>query len=127
MAGAVVRGSLLATLVVAGALGAPAAVATELVYYHAAGCAYCARWEADILPIYDRTDEGAQAPLRPVDAAQPWPADLRDVTPPVFTPTFILIEDGREVDRLPGYSPDFFWPVLQKMLARRDQPASIAK
>lgn len=35
----------------------------------------------------------------------------------VFTPTFILVEDGNERARLEGYpGEDFFWPLLSRLL-----------
>ena len=43
------------------------ALAAELVMVEQAGCHYCARWNAEIGPIYPRTAEGAYAPLRKVE------------------------------------------------------------
>lgn len=120
---AVAGKTVLAAVAVAGAMFVPAVQAAELVYYHARGCAYCARWEAEVLPIYHRTDEGLRAPLRQIDAADDWPGDLDRVVRPAVTPTFILVDDGQEVGRLPGYAPDFFWPYLQAMLGKLDAPA----
>ena len=35
-----------------------------------------------------------------------------------FTPTFLLVDDGRELARIEGYpGADFFWPLLGDMLA----------
>ena len=82
------------------------------------GCPWCARWEAEIGPIYPKTAEGRRAPLRQID--------IRDVArvldlaaPVVFTPTFLLVDDGRELDRMEGYMGDeFFWVLLNQMLDR---------
>jgi hypothetical protein len=37
--------------------------------------------------------------------------------PVVFTPTFVLVEDGQELARIEGYpGEDFFWGLLARML-----------
>ncbi len=103
------------------AVGFPAAAA-ELVMFEAAGCPYCARWNREIAPIYPKTAEGKRAPLRRVDIAGPRPADLAAVPNVVYTPTFVLIEDGREVGRIVGYSGDeIFWSLLSELFARLDR------
>ena len=46
-----------------------------------------------------------------------YPADAEIGPRPVFTPTFILVADGREAGRIEGYpGEDFFWGLLAKML-----------
>ena len=36
---------------------------------------------------------------------------------PVFTPTFVLVREGRELARIEGYpGEDFFWGLLAAML-----------
>ena len=93
----------------------------ELVMVEQRGCAYCARWDAEIAPIYPKTEEAARAPLRRIDLRAPVPDDLTLSRPAVFTPTFVLVLDGAEVDRIEGYpGPDFFWPLLDEMLAKAD-------
>lgn len=109
----------LACALSASAAGAATARAAELVMLERPGCAWCARWNADIAPVYPLTDEGRRVPLRRVDVTQPWPADLRRIAADPYTPTFIVVEDGLEVARLRGYpGEDFFWPLLGEMLAR---------
>ena len=98
---------------------AGAARAAELVMMEQAGCAWCARFNAEIAPAYPNTDEGRLAPLRRVDIHAPWPDDLAAIRPEHFTPTFVLVENGREIDRLRGYPGDeFFWSLLDGMLAK---------
>lgn len=103
-------------------LGAAGAQAAELVMMEQAGCAWCARFNAEIAPAYPKTDEGKRAPLRRVDIHAPWPDDLAGIEPERFTPTFVLVEDGREIARLRGYPGDeFFWSLLDEMLAKLDE------
>lgn len=90
--------------------------AAELVMVEQVGCSWCARWNAEISDIYPKTAEGRQAPLRRVDLHD-LPDDITFVSHPVFTPTFVLVQDGQELGRLEGYNGDeFFWFLLNKLL-----------
>lgn len=99
------------------ALLAPLPVwAADLVMVEQAGCHYCEQWHAEIGPIYPKTEEGKQAPLRLVNIRD-LPSDVAFVSKPVFTPTFVLVEDGQELGRIEGYpGDDFFWFLLGKLL-----------
>lgn len=101
------------------ALAAPAVRAgtLELVMIEREGCMWCARWKAEIGPIYPRTPEGRRAPLRMVDVTGGWPAELAAYPPERLTPSFILLRDGVETGRIRGYpGEDFFWALLGELL-----------
>ena len=52
------------SLFLAAALGAGPAVAdTRLIMFDQAGCSWCEAWDAQIGPVYAKTDEGRTAPL----------------------------------------------------------------
>ena len=90
---------------------------TRLMMAEEPGCIWCARWNAQIGPIYDKTGEGAAAPLRRVDITDPIPKDITLTRPVNFTPTFILLREGVELARIEGYpGEDFFWGLLGMML-----------
>lgn len=109
----------LAAATAVGGFGAPRAQAAELIMLERPGCAWCARWNREIAPVYPRTAEGRRAPLRRVDVTQPWPDDLGGIDSDYYTPTFIVVENGVEVARLRGYPGDnFFWPLLGEMLGK---------
>jgi len=98
---------------------APPAIAAELIMLEQPGCSWCERWNEEIGIAYPLTWEGRVAPLRRVDITQPWPQDLGYVAEDFYTPTFVLVENGRETSRLRGYPGDnFFWPLLDEMLAK---------
>lgn len=98
------------------ALFALSASAAELVMVEENGCIWCERWNAEIGPIYPKTSEGRFAPLRRVDL-RAMPDDLEVARRINFTPTFLVVEDGREVARLEGYpGEDFFWPMITRLL-----------
>lgn len=89
----------------------------RLVMVEQSGCAHCAQWNRDIAPIWPKTDEGRDAPLRRVDLHTPLPDDLTLNAKIVFTPTFVLTDNGTEVARLEGYpGEDFFWPIIGGMI-----------
>ena len=86
------------------------------------GCIYCAAWNAEVAPEYPLTEEGRAAPLRRLQLRDPVPEGIELDRPPVFTPTFVLVEDGVEVGRIEGYpAEDFFWPMLGQLIARANE------
>ncbi|MCG5236390.1 thioredoxin fold domain-containing protein [Xanthobacter oligotrophicus] len=107
--------SLLALMgVLAVVLGAAVpARASELVMFERKGCVYCLQFDRDVAPIYQKTEEGRRAPLRRVDLSGGVPADVALARPVRFTPTFVLVDEGREVGRITGYASDeAFWGLL---------------
>lgn len=115
----------LTALAVAVLVAAPlAAAAAELVMFEEDGCPWCIRWNEEIGGSYARTPEGRLAPLRRVDITQPTPPDLELTMEPRYTPTFVLVEEGREIGRIEGYpGSDFFWPLLEKLLDKLPEAA----
>lgn len=104
-------------------LAALQATAAELIMLEQRGCVYCQKWEAEIGVAYPKTEEGQAAPLRKVDIHQPIPEDLKNIRIERFTPTFILVEDGREIGRIRGYMGDeFFWFLLSELLEKAEEP-----
>jgi len=102
--------------VIALMLSALPVAAAELVMVEEAGCIWCARWNAEIAPAYPKTAEGKFAPLRRVDIRD-MPDDLEVERKVRFTPTFLVVEDNRELARMEGYpGEDFFWPLLAQLL-----------
>ena len=115
--------SALAALALAAAMLLPAAgaQAAELLMFERKGCPYCARWLADVGPIYPRTDIAKRAPLRRVDLDVERPPEGVK-TPVRFTPTFVLMDEGREVGRIVGFIDDAtFWGLLANLMARLEE------
>ena len=99
-------------------LDATAPQAAELVMVERSGCPYCAQWDRDVAPVYQRSPEGQLAPLRRVslDNGQP---QLALTAPVRFTPSFLLVDGDREIGRITGYVNDaMFWGLLDKLLER---------
>ena len=111
--------ALIRVFVLVGALfAALPAVAAELLMFDQEYCPWCEAWNDEVGGIYHLSDEGARAPLRRIDIHDPLPGDISLSTRIAYTPTFVLLEDGREVGRLEGYSPHFFWPMLNRLFER---------
>jgi hypothetical protein len=95
----------------------------ELLMFRRGGCPYCQTWDRVIGPAYTRSDIGQRAPLRTVDLDRGGEAGVTLARSVLFTPTFVLVQDGRELGRIEGYpGEDFFWGLLERLLAR--SPAS---
>jgi hypothetical protein len=94
----------------------PAAVAAELIMFERSGCVWCKRWDQEVGKVYPLTSEGKLAPLRKVNIDRGVPTEYR-LSPPVFySPTFVLIADGKEIGRITGYSgDDAFWGLMSRM------------
>lgn len=98
---------------------------TRLMMVEEEGCPWCERWNHDVGGEYNITDEGKIAPLLRYDLSTPLPEGIILSSAPHFTPTFILLVDGKEVDRLEGYPGEaFFWGILGNMLAKLPETAT---
>jgi thioredoxin-related protein len=104
----------------------PEAEAAELLMFESDDCVWCEAWNAEIGPIYPKTEEGRRAPLRRVDIHAQRPVDLLDIQGVRFTPTFVLTDDrGREIGRINGYpGEDFFWGLLSELIAKLPDDAT---
>lgn len=112
--------------VLAFCLGAAVARAqsTQLVMLERDDCPWCRAWHREIGPGYPHSDEGKRAPLRRIDLARDWPADLPRLAT-FYTPTFVVLACNREIGRLIGYQgADFFYPALAQLLAPLENGAA---
>lgn len=96
--------------------------AAELLMFEQDDCPYCEKFHAEIGPAYPKTEEGKQAPLRVLMLKEPLPDELIDLKPAIVSPTFVLVDDNREIDRLVGYPGDeHFWFLLNEMLGKLEK------
>jgi hypothetical protein len=111
----------LAALAALALLSTAGSHAAELVMFERAGCIWCARFDAEIAPIYDKTEEGRSTPLRRVNRDAPLPADLAGIDPGAFTPTFVVVQEGHEIGRIRGYPGNaFFFGLLEQILSNSE-------
>ena len=91
----------------------------ELLMVESEGCEWCELWDKEIGSVYSKTREGKYAPLRRVDISDMLSTKQIKIRLPNFTPTFVVLDDGREVARIIGYpGEDFFWPMLNEELKK---------
>ena len=96
------------------------AEALELVMVERQGCSYCVAWKETIGPAYPNTEMGQFAPLRMVDIKDTLGDDIQFEGRILFTPTFVLVSEGREIGRIEGHPGDhFFWGMLEQLLRER--------
>ena len=89
----------------------------KLIMFEQWGCEYCEQWLEEVGVVYPKTEEGKFAPLEMVDYRLA-ESDY-NISGIVFTPTFVVIEDGKEVGRIVGYhSEDFFWQFLEEIFEK---------
>jgi thioredoxin-related protein len=93
--------------------------ASELVMFGQAGCVYCQRWDRDVGALYGKTSEAKALPLRRIDIQNQKASGIALTSPVRYTPTFVVVDNGREVGRITGYSSDdAFWGLLDALVAK---------
>jgi len=82
-------------------------------------CPHCERFNEEVGGIYPKTAEGKRAPLVRLQLNVAWPEPYNAIEKAVVTPTFILVHEGKEIDRLLGYQGDeFFWFLIADLLKK---------
>jgi thioredoxin-related protein len=100
-------------------LASPALWASELVMFKQPGCVHCLRWDREVGALYAKTDEARALPLRRVDIRSQGASGIALAMPVRYTPTFVVVDAGREVGRITGYSnDDAFWGLLGALAAK---------
>ena len=99
-----------------------AAEAADLVMYERDGCSWCVRWHKEIGAGYAHSEEGKRAGLRVVNMDRGPSIAVSLKSPVTYTPTFILVDNGREIGRIVGYpGAEFFYGLLAELLKQMDQ------
>ena len=85
-------------------------------------CPYCELWDEEIGYMYFKTQEGKLAPLIRHHYGEKLPQNIKLLSEPVVTPTFILLENNKERFRIEGYpGEEFFWSFLAEYILRVEQ------
>ena len=83
------------------------------------GCPFCELWDEEIGSKYSKTEEGKLAPLIRHHYGSKLPDQIILNSEPIFTPTFILLEENIEKFRFEGYlGEEFFWSFLSEYLQK---------
>lgn len=95
------------------------ALSAELVMFRREGCPYCHAFDRAIGTNYGKSDIARRAPMRMVDLDRDKQPKIALSAPIRFTPTFVLVDNGREIGRIEGYAgEDFFWGRLEVLMQR---------
>ena len=115
--------TFLVTALAASLLWPAMSSAAELVMFQQGGCVWCARWDREVGLVYDKTAEAKLLPLRRVDISQQTSAGVTLAARVIYTPTFVVVEGGREIGRITGFINDeAFWGLLDALAAKLERP-----
>lgn len=105
------------SLLLVGSLAFSANAETRLLMFEERGCPYCDQWHSEVGKVYNKTAEGKRAPVIIIDLGAELPPGVTIGVEPYYTPTFVLVDDGKEVGRIEGYPGEsFFYGILEQML-----------
>lgn len=89
----------------------------ELLVLEVRNCGVCALVRENIQPEYELSPRSREVPLRYVDVTAIDERKLGLTTPVDTLPTIVLMQDGREVDRIAGYvAPNLLLEALDRMI-----------
>lgn len=101
--------------------------ATELIMVDDTTCGWCRKWLAETGPGYPRSAEGKRAPLRRVMFREYTRIGVSFAKPITGTPTFVVVDGGREKGRIEGYlAGPAFYAKLATLLDGGAAPAEEA-
>ncbi len=90
----------------------------ELLVIEVRGCTICDLVRLHIQPAYEATPRAQQVPMRYIDITHIDELKLGLANRVDTLPTIVLMQDGREVDRISGYlGPQNFFAALTHMLS----------
>ena len=96
----------------------PSNVAFELVVVEADGCIYCKLFRRDVLPAYEASRQGKEAPVRFLDVNDIDTARLDLKSTVDVVPTFVIVKSQHEVGRIAGYvGPENFYHSINYLIA----------
>ncbi len=96
--------------------------AAELIMFEDPGCEWCQVWNEEVGSQYKDTKIGQSVPLRRIMLSAPRTGNLKSIKNIRYTPTFIVVHNGKEVGRITGYPGEaFFWGYLEEIVGNIDR------
>ena len=108
-------------LTILSGVASPPARSAELVMYFSENCEYSAIFDIEVAPNYPKSAIGRVAPLKRVSVEDKDAGGYRLSAPLTVTPTFVLVENGEELDRITGYPGRAYFGKLVRHLVNRHQ------
>lgn len=97
---------------------APNSSRLQLIVMEAPGCAYCKVFRRDVLPSFATSERGKSLPVLFLDVNDLEGANLALDSSVDMVPTFVLVQDRREVGRIAGYvGPTAFFQSISHLLS----------
>lgn len=97
-----------------------AASRMEIVVIEAPNCIYCSLFRRDLLPAYQASPRSRDVPLRFLDLAGLASSKLALAGAIDVVPTIVVVSQGVEVGRIPGYaSKEIFFHAINCLLSPR--------
>jgi thioredoxin-related protein len=97
---------------------ADAASDLEIVVVEAPDCIYCHLFRRDVWPFYENSQRAKKVPMRFADLNSETMGDLDLAAPIESVPTAILLQQNKELGRIPGYvGPENFFHTIDRLLA----------
>lgn len=94
----------------------------ELVVIEVANCRICPLVRSHLLPRWEATAWSRTVPMRFVDITRRDEATLGLTSPVEIAPTIVLLRDGREIERFPGYmGPEVFIEAMREVMRREQE------
>lgn len=89
----------------------------ELLVFEAKGCTYCFIFRRDVVPNYLQSPRARDVPMRFIDVRKADMSQLPLRAPLTTLPTVVLMQNGREVDRITGYmGPEPFFHMVSRLM-----------
>ncbi len=97
------------------------AMSYELVVFEVDGCIYCDVFKRDVLPLYRASETSRKAPMRFVNLSYVDETKMALSEAVTIAPTVVLMHNGREVDRITGYTgPVTFVQLVRRMMGEQN-------
>ncbi|MBF0358775.1 MAG: hypothetical protein HQL70_09215 [Magnetococcales bacterium] len=89
----------------------------QVIYFKHDYCPWCRIFDDEVMGIFNKTKEGKEVPITKVDLKKDldkFPVIAKTIH---YVPTFVVLDrEGKERGRIFGYSRNFFWPNLEKIV-----------
>lgn len=91
----------------------------QIVVLETEDCIYCSLFRRNVVPVYETSPKGRDVPIKFVDMNDKAYDQLGLDSPVDMVPTAVLMQNNREVGRIPGYvGPENFFHAINHLLSR---------
>ena len=92
----------------------------EIVVIEEPNCLYCSLFRRDLFPAYAGSPRAREVPMRFLDTRELATSRLSLKSPISVVPTILVLADGEEIGRIPGYATrEIFFSSINALLPPR--------